>query len=121
AAIIVIFLLIVATRPSSFRIERKTTIAAPPASVFAKVNDLHNWQAWSPWEKMDPDLKRTYGGPSAGNGATYAWVGNKKVGEGRMTIIESRPNELTRINPEFLKTLAATYAAAFLFPPQRDH
>jgi hypothetical protein len=95
-------LVVVALQPADFRVTRSATIAAPPAAVFAQVNDLHNWQAWSPWEKLDPGLKRSYVGAPAGTGAVYAWVGDKKVGEGRMTVTESRPSELIRLKLEFL-------------------
>ena len=91
AAVIVVFLIVVALQPSDFRIERSATMRAPAPAAFAQVNDFQNWQAWSPWEKVDPALKRQYEGPKAGTGAVYAWQGNKDVGEGRMTIMESRP------------------------------
>lgn len=120
AAIVVLFVIIVATRPSAFRIERKATIAAPPQAVFEQVNDFRNWRAWSPWEKLDPNLKRTYEGPSAGQGAVYAWAGNKKAGEGRMTIVDSRPGELVRIKLEFFKPFVATNTAEFTFVPQGE-
>ena len=120
AAIVVLFLIIVALRPSDFRIERKATVNAAPAAVFAQVNDFRNWRAWSPWEGRDPNLKRTYEGPGAGNGAVYSWAGNRDVGEGRMTIVESRPGELVRIKLEFLKPFAATNTAEFTFAPQAD-
>jgi uncharacterized protein YndB with AHSA1/START domain len=120
AALLVVFAIIVATRPSEFRIVRSATIAAPPELVFAQVNDFRAWQAWSPWEKKDPNLKRTYEGPPAGRGAVYAWAGNKEVGEGRMTLTESRPAELIRIQLEFLKPFAATNKSEFTFTPRGD-
>ena len=89
AAVIVLFVIVVATRPADFRIERSTTIAAPPEVVFAQVNDFHAWPAWSPWEKLDPGMKRTHSGAPAGAGAVYEWQGNDDVGEGRMTIEKS--------------------------------
>src|SRR3954463_9387504 len=91
AAVILILVVIVALRPSDFRITRTATISALPAIVFEQVNDLHKWDAWSPWTKMDPSAKITFTGPPAGNGASYDWVGNSQIGEGRMTITESRP------------------------------
>ncbi len=118
AAIVVVFVLFVATRPSAFRIVRSATIAAPPEVVFAQVNDFRAWQAWSPWEKKDPNLRRTYEGPPAGRGAVYAWAGNKEVGEGRMTLTESRPAELIRIKLEFFKPVAATNTAEFTVQPR---
>jgi hypothetical protein len=117
AAVIVVFLIVVALQPSDFRIERSATMRAPAPAAFAQVNDFQNWQAWSPWEKVDPALKRQYEGPKAGTGAVYAWQGNKDVGEGRMTIMESRPAELVRIKLEFFKPFAATNTAEFSFKP----
>lgn len=116
-AIVAVFVVIVALQPSDFRIERSAAIAAPAPAVFDQVNDFRNWLAWSPWEKLDPQLKRTYDGPQAGNGAQYAWAGNKDVGEGRMTILDSRPGELVKIKLEFFKPFAATNTAEFSFKP----
>ena len=117
AAIVVVFLVIVALQPSDFRVVRSATMRAPAPAAFAQVNDFQNWRAWSPWEKVDPALKRSYEGPKAGTGSVYAWQGNKDVGEGRMTITESRPAELVRIKLEFVKPFAATNATEFTFKP----
>src|SRR5688572_18430647 len=103
AVIVVVLVVIVALRPSEFRDARSTTISASPPAVFAQVNDFHNWEAWNPWGKTDPAMKQTYEGAPAGPGAIYTWVGNKEVGEGRMTITESRPSDLIRIKLEFFK------------------
>ena len=111
---------VVALRPSEYRVARRTTIAAPAAAVFAQVNDFHNWGAWNPWAKIDPAMKQSYEGAPAGIGAVYTWAGNKEVGEGRMTLVESRPNELIRIKLEFLKPFAATSLAEFTFQPEAD-
>jgi len=88
--IVVGLVVVIARRPSEFRIERTTVVAAAPAAVFAQVNDFHKWDAWNPWAKMDPALKQGYEGAPAGAGAVYTWAGNRQVGEGRMTIVESR-------------------------------
>jgi len=117
-AIVVVFLGVVAMQPSEFRVVRSATISAPAPAVFAQVNDLHKWQAWSPWAKLDPVMKQTYEGPSAGPGAISRWAGNHEVGEGSMTIIESRPSELIRITLDFLKPFASTATAEFTFDPQ---
>ena len=101
----------------AFRIERSATIKASADAVFAQVNDFQNWRAWSPWEKLDPALKRSYDGPPAGTGSQYAWIGNKNVGQGRMTILDSRPGEIVRIKLEFFKPFAATNTAEFRFKP----
>ena len=119
-AVVVVFLIVVALQPSDFRVERSATMRAPAPAAFAQVNDFQNWRAWSPWEKLDPALKRQYEGPKAGTGAVYAWQGNKDVGEGRMTITESRPAELVRIRLEFFKPFAATNTAEFSFKPAGD-
>lgn len=118
--LVVVFVVIVATRPADFRVERSATMRAPAQAAFAQVNDFQNWRAWSPWEKLDPALKRSYEGPASGTGAAYSWQGNKDVGEGRMTITESRPGELVRIRLEFYKPFAATNTAEFRFEPQGD-
>jgi len=118
AAIVLVLAVIVAWRPSEFRIERTTVIAAPPAAVFAQVNDFHKWEAWNPWGKMDPAMKQAYEGAPAGVGAVYTWAGNRQVGEGRMTITESRPNDLIRVRLEFLKPVANTSLAEFTFKLQ---
>ncbi|HEY5768348.1 MAG TPA: SRPBCC family protein [Terrimicrobium sp.] len=120
AAIAVVFAGIVAMQPSEFRITRKATIAAPAQTIFAQVNDFHKWTAWSPWEKIDPALQRTYEGAPAGPGAVYSWAGNNQSGEGRMTIVESRPSNLVRIKLEFFKPFAATHTAEFTFEPEGD-
>ncbi len=118
--IVVAFAVVVALQPSEFRVARSTMVAAPAAAVFQQVNDFHNWVNWSPWEKRDPAMKRAYEGTPAGAGAVYRWDGNKEVGTGSMTIIESRPSELVRIKLEFLKPFRATNAAEFAFKPDGD-
>ncbi|HEV3143887.1 MAG TPA: SRPBCC family protein [Gemmataceae bacterium] len=115
AVLIGVFVAIVAMQPAAFRIERSATMSAPAAAAFTQVNDFHNWDGWSPWAKLDPTMKQTYEGAPAGTGAKYSWNGNKEVGEGRMTISESRPNEFIRINLEFLRPFKATNTSEFAF------
>ena len=117
AVIVIVFVVIVALQPSEFRVARSTTISAPPAAVFAQVNDFHKWEAWNPWGKIDPAMKQTYEGAPAGTGALYTWAGNREVGEGRMTIIESRPSDLIRVKLEFMKPFRATNIALFSIKP----
>jgi uncharacterized protein YndB with AHSA1/START domain len=118
--LVVVLAIVVALQPSDFRVTRTATIAAPAPVVFAQVNDFHKWSAWNPWGKLDPSMKQTYEGAPAGAGAVYTWAGNNEVGEGRMTIAESRPSELIRIRMEFLKPFAATSTAEFTFKPEGD-
>jgi hypothetical protein len=120
AVIVVILVVIVALQPSEFRIVRSAAMSAPAPVVFAEVNDFHKWEAWSPWAKLDPAAKATFEGPPAGTGAVFRWAGNKEVGEGSMTITESRPSELIRIRLEFLKPFAANNTAEFTFKPEGD-
>ncbi len=120
AAIVVVLAAIVAMQPAEFRVARTATIAAPASAVFAQVNDFRNWDAWSPWAKLDPAMKKTYAGAPAGTGAVYAWNGNNEVGEGRTTITESRPNDLVRIKLEFVRPFAATNDVEFTFKPAGD-
>src|SRR5262245_38322211 len=86
-----VFVIVVTLQPGTFEVSRSASMAASADAVFANVNDLHNWPAWSPWAKLDPNMKQTYEGAPAGVGASTYWIGNKDVGEGRMTIMESRP------------------------------
>jgi len=115
AIVVLVFVIVVSLQPAQFRVERSAIIAAPAEVVFLQVNDLHRWEAWSPWARRDPAMKQTYEGPPSGTGAVSAWAGNREVGEGRMTITESRPAELVRINLEFLKPFKATSTAEFKF------
>ncbi|HVY08105.1 MAG TPA: SRPBCC family protein [Burkholderiales bacterium] len=117
AILVAVLAIVVAMQPDEFRVSRSTTMNAPPAAVFAQVNDLHNWEKWNPWQKVDPAMKLQFSGPPSGVGAAYAWQGNKDVGEGRLSIIESRPSDLVRIKLEFLKPFAATNTAIFTFKP----
>jgi Polyketide cyclase / dehydrase and lipid transport len=94
--LIVLVVAVVAIQPSEFRVTRTATIAAPAPAVFAQVNDFHNWPAWNPWGKIDPDMAQRYEGAASGVGVIYSWAGNHEVGEGRMTLTESRPSDLRR-------------------------
>jgi uncharacterized protein YndB with AHSA1/START domain len=120
AVLIALFVVIVAMQPSDFRVEKSATIAAPPAEVFAQVNDLHKWDAWSPWAKLDPDAKVAFEGPEPGQGAAMAWSGNDKVGEGKMTIVESRPDDLVKLKVDFVKPFEGTSNSEFGFKPEAD-
>ena len=115
AVIVVLFVVVVATRPAAFRVTRTGRINAPAEVVFANVNTLRNWEAWSPWAKVDPNAKSTFSGPDSGPGSSMAWSGNNKVGEGRMTITDNRPNEVIHLKLEFLRPMKATHMAEFLF------
>ncbi|RYZ31350.1 MAG: polyketide cyclase, partial [Myxococcaceae bacterium] len=120
AAALALLLAFIATRPSTFVLSRTATLPGTPDIAFGLVNDFHQWERWSPWEKLDPNLKRVYGGAESGTGATYAWTGNSEAGEGRMTIEESRANESVRIKLEFLKPFAATNTTTFTLAPAQD-
>jgi hypothetical protein len=120
AALIVLLLIVIALQPNSFRIERRAIFPGRPADVYAQVQDLHKWQAWSPWESIDPKLQRTYSGSPAGAGAIYDWSGNNEVGQGRMTILDCRPSEFVRIKLEFFKPFKGLSTAEFNFVPQGD-
>jgi hypothetical protein len=99
---------VIATRPGEFKVQRTASISAPAEVVFAYINDFHNWAKWSPWEKRDPNMKKTFEGAASGTGAVYSWVGNDQVGEGRMTLTESQPSDHVLIKLEFIKPFPAT-------------
>ena len=115
AIAVIIFIVVAAMQASDFRITRTGSITAPASAVFAQVNDLHKWDAWSPWAKLDPDAKNSFEGPASGVGAIMRWVGNNKVGQGSMTIMESRPDEFIGFKLEFLKPFKATNTSEFTF------
>ena len=118
ASIIVTVLILAAMQPNELRVTRTGTIAASPAAVHLHLNNFHNWEAWSPWAKLDPDAKNTFSGAEAGPGAMFAWSGNNKVGEGKMTILESRPGELVKIKLEFLRPMRGISTAEFTLQGQ---
>ena len=113
-------LIYAATRPDTFLVQRGASIKAPPEKVFAILSDFHRWEAWSPWEKLDPALKRTYSGAASGTGATYAWEGNSKVGAGRMEIIEALPPNTIIIKLDFMRPFEGHNIAEFSLQGQGD-
>ena len=106
------------TRPGAIHVQRAATIKAPADAIFPLINDFHQWTAWSPWEKRDPALKRTYGGAQSGAGAIYEWDGNKQVGQGRMEITESSPPSRIAIQLDFIKPFEGHNVAEFTLVPQ---
>ena len=110
-----VFAVIVSLQPADFTITRTGTMNAAVTDVFAQVNDFHKWEAWSPWAKLDPSMKQVYEGPASGVGAISSWSGNDKVGEGRMTLTESKAPELIRIKLDFIKPFEATNTTEFSF------
>jgi uncharacterized protein YndB with AHSA1/START domain len=119
-AVVLVLAVFVASRPPTFRVERSVVIAAPAERVFLPVSDFRAWPSWSPYEKKDPQMQRTYGPTTSGAGATYAWAGNNQVGEGRMTILRSDAPSVISIQLEFLKPFAATNTATFTFVPTAE-
>ncbi|MGO4376865.1 SRPBCC family protein [Pseudoduganella sp. RAF53_2] len=108
------------TQPDSFTVQRSATIKAPPEKIIGYINDFHQWAAWSPWEKLDPNMKRTFEGPVSGQGAVYAWIGNDEVGQGRMEITENSPPSKVVIKLDFIKPFKSTNQAIFALQPQGD-
>lgn len=105
---------------STYRVERSATISASPAAIYALLADFHEWPKWSPWEEIDPDMKRTFSGPESGIGATYAWQGNRKAGEGRMEIIEASEPEALVIKLDFLKPFKSQNTTRFALTAEGD-
>jgi hypothetical protein len=112
------FVVYVVTRPPAFRYQRTLPIAAAPEVLFGWINDLRRFQEWNPYAKLDPHCHITYSGPTSGVGSSYSWKGNSQVGEGTMTIIESRPGQLVRARMEFRKPFAGTHTAEFTLRPE---
>ena len=106
-----------AFQPDSFRVERTVVIKAPPEKIYPLINDFRQWTHWSPWEKIDPDLKRTYRGNESGKGAIYEWKGNDTVGTGRMEIIDPVSPTKIVIDLTFIKPMEARNVAEFILQP----
>ena len=119
-ALVLVFVVVVALQPSEFHIERSVTVDAPASKVFGEVNDFHNWEAWSPWAKLDPNAKVNLEGPEAGEGTAMSWAGNSEVGAGKMTLVESRPDELVKIKVDFTEPFEGTSGAQFDFKSEGD-
>ena len=109
------------TRPDTFSVQRTTTVHAPADKVFALVNDFHRWGEWSPWEKLDPEMKRTFSGTAAGPGSVYEWTGNSKVGAGRMEILQAAPAAKVDIKLDFIKPFEGHNITEFTLTPQGEN
>ena len=112
ALAIVVVLILAWRKPDTLHVERSTTIRAPAEKIQGILSDFHQWEVWSPWEKLDPNMKRTFGGAQSGPGATYAWTGDSKVGEGKMEILSSSPSKVA-IKLDFLEPFEAHNTATF--------
>jgi len=118
AVVIVIIALIASTKPDEWTIQRQGAIPGAPAKVFPYMDDLRKFLEWSPWAKLDPAMKLTYGAPASGSGANFSWQGNGKVGVGKLTITESRPNDLVRCQIDFSKPMRCTNTHEFALKPE---
>jgi hypothetical protein len=130
AIAIAVLLILAATKPDTFRVQRAASVKAPAEKIFALINDFHRWGSWSPWEARDPAMKRSFSGTDSGKGAVYAWDGNKNVGSGRMEILEAQapskvapskdaPSKIV-IKLDFFKPFEGHNTAEFTMLPQGD-
>jgi uncharacterized protein YndB with AHSA1/START domain len=120
ALLIVGFLVLASMKPNTFRVQRSIDINAPPEKIYPLINDYKQWASWSPYEKIDPAMKRTFSGASSGKGAIYEWEGNKNIGRGRMEIIEATPPSKIGIKLDFFSPFEAHNIAEFTMQPKRD-
>ena len=118
--LIVSVLTAAAARPDTFRVERSIAINAPAAKIFDLIDDFHRWNEWSPYEDLDPEMKRTFGDTPSGVGATYAWEGDGKVGAGRMEIRESVPPSHIAIQLDFTRPFKSSNIAEFTLTPHGE-
>ncbi len=117
-AIIIIGIIVVSRiQPDAYTVEREASIDAPPEVVFAHVNDFHKWQQFNAWADTDPNAVYTYPGAESGVGAGYHWKGNSDMGEGNMTILESRPNEYVKVDMEFIEPFAGKAITEYMLTP----
>ena len=123
-AIIIVLLGVVlglaASKPNEFTVRRSTRIKAAPDRIFPQINDFHNWAAWSPYEKLDTTMTKTFSGPPSGRGAVYEWAGNSKVGQGRMEITDASAPRNVVIKLDFVRPFRANNVAEFTLEPQGD-
>ena len=120
AIVIAVVLILAAAKPDTFRVQRGATMKAPPEKIFSLINDFHQWGKWSPWENRDPAMTRSFSGAESGQGAVYAWEGNKNVGSGRMEILDAATPSKIIIKLDFLKPFEAHNMAEFTMLPQGD-
>ena len=113
-------LIFAATKPDTFAVQRSTSIKAPPDRIFPLINDFKRWDAWSPWEKKDPAMKRSYGPTTSGKGAHYAWEGNNDVGQGSMDITESVPPSKVALKLDFVKPFEGHNVVEFTQVPRGE-
>lgn len=118
--VVAAILIFAATKPDSFRVARTATIKAPPEKIFPHIDDYRAWQAWSPWEKKDPVMKRTYSGAARGEGAVYEWAGNREIGQGRMEIAQVTAPSHMVIDMHFIKPFDSRSTAEFALQPNGD-
>lgn len=118
--LVVIVLIAAAMQPTDYTITRTANMKAPPERIFAQINNLHHWLTWSPWEKLDPDMKRTITGPEEGVGAAYAWDGDENTGAGKLEIIESKPSEKVVFRLEFTRPMADVCLTTITCEPDGD-
>ncbi|MRW94046.1 polyketide cyclase [Duganella sp. FT80W] len=119
AALIVILLGVAAMQPATYSVQRSVSIKAPPEKIIPLISDFHNWAQWSPWENLDPNMKRTFSGAPKDLGAVYAWEGNKEVGSGRMEVVSLTPAKVG-IKLDFLAPRASSSVTEFILAPQGD-
>ena len=118
ALALVAILVVAVFRPDTMHVARSATIAAPPSAVFAVVNDFRRWDDWSPWSKLDPEMKVNFEGPPIGVGAVYKWSGNNEVGEGSTTLVESVPDEKVGMKLAFVRPFPGESDVQFTFAPE---
>lgn len=120
AVLIAAIIAFAATKPDTFRVERTATINAPPEAIFPLINDFREWEKWSPFEDLDPDMEKTFGGASSGEGAVYEWSGNSDAGAGRMEIAESDEPKKIIIELDFTEPFESSNITEFTLVPDGD-
>ena len=117
-AALIVIILMASRQPDNFHVERSATIDAAAERIFPLLEDFRRWPEWSPWEKLDPAMKKDFGGPETGVGSWMSWDGNKKAGQGRMEIIESEPTSRLRLKLDFIKPFKSNNVTTFVLAPR---
>ena len=110
----------VAVRDENYRIDRSVKVNASPAAIFAVLKDFRQFEHWNPWEKLDPKMEKTFEGESGAAGSYYHWAGNKEVGEGTMTILDTQNDEGVDLRLEFFRPFASQATVRWSIAPAGD-
>jgi uncharacterized protein YndB with AHSA1/START domain len=117
ALFVVAVLILAATKPNTFRVQRSIDIHSQPEKIFVLIDDLHNRNLWEPQDREDSTTRVTYRGPTSGKGSPSEWNGTGKAGKGQMLIAESVAPRRILVTADFTKPFQSHNLNEFLLEP----